>query len=186
MSCCALVRNLCAYQVGLHASEGPRSVGPHALPCHEDPGPAQTSTVTRVPRATCHVQVADALFRMDAPPWIRAHAEGLTGSASLDLEPAAAAAAAAACAADPGCCSLASIAAATAAAGGADARALRRAHLQVGSIGVRVQVAPAVATGHTCFAHVPSVIDLNRAYMYLSLAHMLSAAAVKGRLLHAV
>lgn len=132
---CALLGILCCISCAGAGGRGAAS-RLQALRVSLRPSPGTTFTghvsYTRMPRATCHVQVADALFRMDAPPWIRAHSEGLTGSASLNLEPAATAAAAAACAADPGCCSLAAIATATAAAGGADARALRRAHLQVG------------------------------------------------------
>lgn len=65
-------------------------------------------------------QISDALFRMDAPPWVRAHTEGLTGSASLDAPPSPAAAS----------CSIDEVRAAAEAAGGASPDAIRRASQQ--------------------------------------------------------
>ncbi|KAG2487510.1 hypothetical protein HYH03_013928 [Edaphochlamys debaryana] len=60
-------------------------------------------------------QISDALFRMDAPPWVRTHTEQLTRATPLDA-PAAAAA-----------CDLTALREAAAAAGGADPAALARA-----------------------------------------------------------
>ncbi len=70
------------------------------------------------PRLPC--QISDALFRMEAPPWVRAHTEGLTGSASLDAPPSPAVAA----------CSIEEVRAAAEAAGGASPDAIRRASQQ--------------------------------------------------------
>ncbi|KAG2487513.1 hypothetical protein HYH03_013931 [Edaphochlamys debaryana] len=60
-------------------------------------------------------EVVDAIFRMDAPPWIRSHAEALTGAAPLDAPSPAAV------------CDIVALRALAAAAGGADPEALARA-----------------------------------------------------------
>ncbi|EFJ45820.1 hypothetical protein VOLCADRAFT_105834 [Volvox carteri f. nagariensis] len=61
-------------------------------------------------------EVSDALFRMDAPPWIRVHSEALTAAPPLD-QPSRAAAV----------CDIASVREAAAASGGASPEALARA-----------------------------------------------------------
>eukprot|EP00198_Chlamydomonas_reinhardtii_P012934 XP_001702271.1 mitochondrial NADH dehydrogenase [Chlamydomonas reinhardtii] len=64
-------------------------------------------------------EVADAMFRMDAPPWVRVHSESLTKATPLDKE------------APPGgakaVCDISAVMAAAAAAGGADPVAVARA-----------------------------------------------------------
>ncbi|GLC47157.1 hypothetical protein PLESTB_001387100 [Pleodorina starrii] len=66
-------------------------------------------------RIAAAAEVSDALFRMDAPPWIRVHSEALTHAPPLDRPSRATV------------CDLAAVSAATAAAGGADPAAVSRA-----------------------------------------------------------
>ncbi|KXZ46316.1 hypothetical protein GPECTOR_45g186 [Gonium pectorale] len=102
-------------------------------------------------------QVSDALFRMDAPPWVRAHSEALTAAPPLDGHGAPAAA-----------CDLGEVLAAVAAAGGADPAAAGRADREC----LRAVAAEAEAEARRRAAEVEEVRYWDRPFEFLNLGIM--------------
>ncbi|KXZ46318.1 hypothetical protein GPECTOR_45g188 [Gonium pectorale] len=100
-------------------------------------------------------QVCDALFRMDAPPWVRAHSEALTAAPPLDGLGAAAAA-----------CDLGEVLAAAAAAGGADPAAAERASREC------LRAVAAEAEARRRAAEVEEVRYWDRPFEFLNLGIM--------------
>ncbi|KXZ50557.1 hypothetical protein GPECTOR_16g732 [Gonium pectorale] len=100
-------------------------------------------------------QVSDALFRMDSPPWVRAHSEALTAAPPLDEHGAAAAA-----------CDLGEVLAAAAAAGGADPAAAERASREC------LRAVAAEAEARRRAAEVEEVRYWDRPFEFLNLGIM--------------